>query len=145
MSKMRCIFIVTLVGLMIFFGCKSKSPTGPDGENDSITITSVTPNSGLTPGIVTSFVVNVEYELASVDSGELGVGFNSVEVGRYAMITSAKVLIGKGSGSHQFNVSVVTRDWGNAGDFKVYVILSENPHGTTWTPLAWDIRTLTFK
>ncbi len=145
MSKVSGFLIVTLVGLFIFSGCKNKNPTGPEGGSDSISIISVTPNSGLTPGILTAFVVNIEYELASVDSGEVNVGFNTDEVGRYTMIIAARALVGKGSGTHQFNVTVVTRDWGNAGDFSVYVNLSENPHEPSWTPLATDIRKLTFK
>ncbi|MCJ7581928.1 MAG: hypothetical protein MUP98_15550 [Candidatus Aminicenantes bacterium] len=144
MTKMRWFFIVTLVGSLIFVSC-NKNPTGPEVLSDNITIKSVTPNSGLTPGIVTAFVVNIEYELASKDSGEVNVGFNTAEVGRYAMITGAKSLIAKGSGVHQFNVSVVTQDWGGAGDFSVYVNLSENPHPASWTPLATDILVLTFK
>ncbi|MFC2168470.1 hypothetical protein ACFLRW_05740 [Acidobacteriota bacterium] len=144
MAKMHWILIVILVGSLVFFGCDKKNPTGPEGINDSITIKSVAPDSGLTPGIVTQFIVTIEYVLDSKDSGEVNVGFNTAEVGRYAMISTAKSLVGKGSGEHQFDVTVVTRDWGGSGDFKVYVNLSENPHGPSWTPLATDIRVLTF-
>jgi hypothetical protein len=145
LTKMRWFLIVTLVGHLIFFSCKSKNPTAPEEPGDAISITSVTPNSGLSSGIVTAFVVGIEYTLASVDSGEVNVGFNTGEVGRYIMITGAKSLVTKGSGVHQFNVTAVPRDWGTAGDFSVYVNLSQNPHEASWTPLATDIRALTFK
>ena len=61
------------------------------------------------------------------------------------MHSAAKALVDKGPGEHQFNVTVVPKDWGAAGDFEVYVNLSEYPHGPTWTPLAIDIQVLTFQ
>ena len=143
LTKMRWVLIVTLAGLLTFFGCGDKNATGPEENADAISIKSVTPDSGLTPGIVTDFVITVEYELASTDSGEVMVGFNTDEVGRFRMISSATALVAKGSGEHQFNVTTVTKDWGVAGDFKVYVNLSEHPHEPSWTPLANDIRMLT--
>ena len=112
---------------------------------DSISIKSVTPNSGLVAGIQTDFVVVVEYVLASADSGELDVGFNSVLIDKFHIISSAEALIAKGSGEHEFNVSVVTKNWEPDGDFKVYVNLSEHPHEASWTPLATETRVLTFQ
>ncbi|UCE41330.1 MAG: hypothetical protein JSV17_18175 [Candidatus Aminicenantes bacterium] len=144
-TKMHWLFTPTLAVLLILFGCKGKNPTGPEEQSDSISINSVTPNSGLTPGIITAFVVNVEYVLASKDTGELNIGFNTDIVGSYTLLTAAKALVSKGSGAHQFNVTIVTKDWGAAGDFSVYVNLSESPHEPSWTPLATDIRKLTFK
>ena len=144
LTKMRLILIGTLIGLLTSFGCGDKKTTGPEEPSDTINIKSVTPDSGLMPGIVTEFDIAVEYKLASADSGELYIGFNTVEVDRFSMISDAKVFIAKGSGEHQFNVTTVTRDWGTAGDFKVYVNLSEHPHGPSWTPLASDIQVLTF-
>ena len=142
--KTRWFLIVTLVGLLTFFGCADKNATGPEENGDAISIKSVAPDSGLTPDIVTDFVVKVEYELSSADSGEVMVGFNTDEVGRFRMIKSATALVIKGSGEHQFNITTVTKDWGVADDFKVYVNLSEHPHGPSWTPLATDILVLTF-
>lgn len=143
LTKIRWFLIVTLVGLLTFFGCGDENATGSEENSDAISIKSVTPDSGLTPGIVTDFVVIVEYELTSVDSGEVMIGFNTVEVGRFSMISGATALVVKGSGEHQFNVSTVPKDWDVAGDFKVYVNLSQHPHGPSWTPLATDILVLT--
>jgi hypothetical protein len=148
LSKMSSFLVLTFVGVMAISGCGSDNSTGTDNGtdngDDTISIESVTPESGLNAGIATDFVVTVEYELASADSGELGVGFNSVEVGRFHMLSDAKVFIAKGSGGHQFNVTVAPVDWGAGGDFRVYVNLSEYPHEASWTPLATDIRVLTF-
>jgi len=144
MTTMRWIVAVTLVGFLIIVGCGDDNSTNAEKPEDTIIITSVTPESGLTPGVITGFVVDVEYELASADSGEVGIGFNTDEVGRFVMITDAKVLIAKGAGEHRFNVSSLTRDWGEAGDFQVLVNLSEHPHGPTWTVLAGDTWVLTF-
>lgn len=139
LSKMRWFLIVIMVGLIVFFRCGEKNSTKPEENGDAISIKSVTPESGIVPGIVTDFVITVDYELASKDSAEVMVGFNTDEVGRFVMISDATALVVKGSGEHQFNVTSV---WGDAGDFKVYVNLSEHPHGPSWTPLAIDILVL---
>jgi hypothetical protein len=143
---MRSFLVLIFVGALVLAisGCSGDNNTGPDKMDNTISIKLVTPDSGLNADVVTDFVVTVEYELASVDSGELYIGFNSVEVGRYQMINDATALVANGSGEHQFNVTVVTKDWGTDGDFVVYVNLSEHPHESTWTPLATDIRVLTF-
>jgi hypothetical protein len=141
--KMRWFLMMTFVGLLVFFACSDDDPAGPEHKSsDAITIKSVTPNSGLNPGVATDFVVIVEYELVSADSGDVMIGFNTAEVGRFAMISDATTLVLKGSGEHQFSVSATPVDWGAAGDFKLYVNLSEHPRGHTWTPLATDIRVL---
>lgn len=143
LTKMRWFLIVTLIVLLTFLGCSDDNATGAEENGDDIIIKSVTPDSGLIPGIVTDLNVIVEYELVSADSGEVMVGFNIDEVGRFRMISGATALVVKGSGEHQFNVTIVPKDWGDTGDFKVYVNLSEHPHGPSWTPLATDIRVLT--
>ena len=71
------------------------------------------------------------------------VGFNTDEVGRFTIISDATVLVTRGSGEHQFNVTAVPKDWGATGDFKLSVNLSEHSHGPSWTPLAIDIQVLT--
>lgn len=141
-SRMMRLLAAILVGILAISGCNKT--TGPQETDDTITILSVTPNAGLIPDTETDFTVVIEYELVSTDSGEVNIGFNSVEVGRYQMIEEASALVTSGTGEHQFNISVLVKDWGNEGDFEVFVNLSEHPHGFTWTPLAWDTWTLTF-
>ena len=69
LTIMHRFFIVIFVGFLTFFGCGDENPTGPEEASDTISIKSVTPDSGLTPDIATDFVVTVEYELVSTDSG----------------------------------------------------------------------------
>lgn len=135
-------WFLILIGLLAFFGCGEKNATDSEENGDAISIISVTPNSGLTAGILTDFVINVEYELISADSGAVMVGFNTGAGGGFTMISDATALVVKGTGDHQFKVSAVPKDLGDTDDFKVYVNLSEHPHGPSWTPLATDIRIL---
>ena len=111
-TKMSFFLIVILLGLLAFFRCREKNSTEPGENGDAISIKSVTPESGIIPGIVTDFDITVDYELASKDSGKVMVGFNTDEVGRFAMISDATALVVKGSGEHQFNVSTVPKDLG---------------------------------
>jgi hypothetical protein len=145
LPKTRWFHIVTLIGLLTFFGCSDDdpNPTATKKILDAISIKSVTPSSGVTPDIARDFTVIVEFELASVDSGAVMVGFNTNEAGRYAMVSDATTLVIKGSGEHQFNVTSIPREWGDDVDFKVYVNLSEHPRGPSWSPLATDIRVIT--
>ena len=146
LSSMRVILILTIIGLLAILGCDDDSATVPDKETgDTIIINSVTPDSGIKADIEASFVVAVEYQLVSADLGEINIGFNSAEVGRYHILKAATVLVDKGSGEHQFNVTVVPKDWGSDGDFSVYVNLSEQAHESVWTPIATDIRVLTLQ
>lgn len=147
-SRMRLVALLISVGVFAVSGCDSGNATQNDADDksgDHISITSVTPSSGIRADVEASFVVDVEYELTSVDLGELSIGFNSVEVGRYQMLTAATTSVEKGSGVHTFNVNVVPQDWGSEGDFSVYVNLSEQAHGAVWTPLDTDIEVLTLQ
>ncbi len=145
LSKMRGLLFLTFIGVLAISGCSGDNAGDPDKPADIISIKTVTPDSGLKVDIETDFVVTVEYELVSADSGEISIGFNTSEVGQYQILKAANALVDIGSGEHQFNVTVVTKDWGADDDFLVYVNLSEYPHVFTWTPLASDIRVLTFQ
>jgi len=148
LPRMRVIAFLIVAGVMAVSGCgddNATSNSSDDNTGDYIAITSVTPSSGIKADVEASFVVDVEYRLTSVDLGELRIGFNSVEAGRYQMLTAATTSVEKGSGVHRFNVTVVPQDWGSEGDFSVYVNLSEQAHGAVWTPLDTDIQTLTLQ
>ncbi len=120
------------------------APTEVEVE-DSISIKSVFPNSGLVDGADTTFRVVIDYTLVSKDSGELMIGFNNGDsVSTYTMISDATAIIDKGSGEHTFNVTVRVKDWEGRGNFKVYVNLSEHPHPFSWSPLASDTQALSF-
>lgn len=110
-----------------------------------IHIVSVTPSSGLTDNTLTTFTVSVSYTLKSAAQGELSIGFNNgSDIDTYYMKSSADYTVSEGSGTHQFIVQAITKDWGTQGDFEVEVDISKYPHGTTWSPLALDFRALTF-
>ena len=145
LSKMRYLLVLTFIGILAISGCNGDNGIESDETGDTISIKLVTPDSGLKADIETNFIVNVEYELVSTDSGVISIGFNTLEVGRYPILTAANTLVDIGSGEHQFNVTVVPIDWGAEGDFSVYVNLSEYPHTEVWKPLATDIRVLTFQ
>jgi hypothetical protein len=134
---MKNIIARIVVGMMVsmcLFACGSKSSdTSP--AVDSISITSISPASAVT-GTNTPFAVDVSYSLVSKDSGLLSVGFNANEVNSFLIIASQTHTVAKGSGTHTFNTSASPVNWGSAGSFQAHVILSENPHPPTWSPLA---------
>jgi hypothetical protein len=126
---------------MFFSGCSTDGTTG----GDSINISSVSPNSGLVDGFSYDFTVVVEYELATVEQGEIGVGFNNGStVSGYVLIRTADQIVDKGSDQYTFNVTAEAKDWGASEDFCVYVHISEYPHTSPWAPLDSDRMTLTF-
>ena len=135
--------IIGFLSLVLFLGCKKD--TDIDKEIDRIKIISVSPSMLLEDGIEYNFVVEIEYELVTFNSGMLMIGFNTVEVGKFYMLSEATEIVSKGSGVHTFDITTRAKDWMSGGDFKVYVNLSENPHPSPWSPLATDTMTLNFK
>lgn len=139
---MRGIFItIALLSIVIFQGCEKDD----DIEKDNISIISVTPSSDLEDGVEYNFIVEIEYDLATVSSGILMIGFNTDEINKYVMVSEASYIIEKGTGFHTFDIETIAKDWINAGDYKVYVNLSENPHPPEWSPLATDSESLQFR
>ena len=134
--------IIGILSFVIFQSCEKEN--GSEELEDNIEIISVSPSSGLVDGEDYDFTVTVEYNLASVDSGLLMIGFNTEEAGRYFMISEASTIVDKGSGTHTFNVTVTAKDWLAEGDFQVFVNLSEYPHPSEWTPLSSDVEVLSF-
>lgn len=138
---------LTLSAVIGLAGCGG-SPTTPPIEEDFINIISVTPDSGLVDGADTDFRVVVEYNLYSSNQGTLEIGFNVDDIDGqmdgWSMVQNAEFLVNKGSGTHEFNVTVQPRNWGSQGDFSVLVILDEVPWVSNYV-LAWDEKTLTFQ
>jgi len=114
-------------------------------SEDFINIISVNSDSGLVDGVDTDFTVVVEYNLFTYNQGILLIGFNNGEsINSFRIINNADFLVNKGSGTREFNVTVIPKDWGSQGDFLVFVNISEYPHPSTWTPLDSDTYALTF-
>ena len=85
-----------------------------EGEGDTITIESISPNSGLTDSALTEFTVLVSYTLTSTDSGELDIGFNNGDdINTFYHVSGATHLVEGVSGEWEFNVSAMTKDWGD--------------------------------
>jgi len=132
--KKQNLFLVISIIFVVFLlttGCGG-NPAAPPIEEDFINIISVTPDSGLIDGVDTDFTVVVEYNLYSSIEGKLSISFNNLlndegNPGNHWVITSANYYINKGSGTHEFNVTVKPKDWSDEGDFNVWVCIDEIP------------------
>lgn len=135
--------IIGFLSLIMLLGCEKD--TDIDKEIDRIEIISISPSTLLVDGVEYNFIVKIEYDLVTVNSGVLMIGFNTEKINSYQMLSAASVIVDKGSGVHTFDVTTIAKDWMSEDDFEVYVNLSENPHPSTWTPLATDVMTLNFE
>ena len=150
MKKVNLFLVISvfLFTIMYLAGCGGSLTTPPIDE-DFINIISVTPDSGLIDGVDTNFTVVVEYNLASSAEGELSISFNNLlndegNPGNHWVITSANHYINKGSGTHEFNVTIKPKDWGYEGDFNVWVCIDEIPEDIDSFLLDCDEKILTF-
>lgn len=105
----------------------SKTISGTLFYGDGVFIKSVDPSTGLVPNIATNFKVVVEYQLISLDAATIDVCFNDGDSVKYFYSRATKIIT-KGTGEHTFNVTVTPKDWGEEGDFEVWVILSDEYH-----------------
>ena len=135
--------IIGFLSLIMLLGCEKD--TDIDKEIDRIEIISISPSMLLVDGVEYNFIVNIEYDLVTVNSGMLMIGFNTEEIGLFTMLSEATEIVSKGSGVHTFDITTIAKDWMSEGDFEVYVNLSENPHPSSWAPLATDVITLNFE
>ena len=135
--------IIGFLSLIMLLGCEKD--TDIDKEIDIIEIISISPSMLLVDGVEYNFIVNIEYDLVTVNSGMLMIGFNTEEIGLFHMFSEATEIVSKGSGVHTFDITTIAKDWMSEGDFEVYVNLSENPHPSSWAPLATDVMTLNFE
>lgn len=120
------IFILLLLPI-IFSGCTNIPKKGTSLSSyglDYISIQSIKPENGLIDGEYTDFNVEVEYELCSRNRARLMIGFNSDKVDFYNIIRSASKVINRGKGRHTFNVTVLVKNWSQAGKYKAFVSIS---------------------
>jgi len=132
---MKKIYLFIIISLLILTGsCSFILPEG------TISIVSVTPNTGLTDNTLTAFTIELEYTLNNTTQGEIMVGFNTGDtVNNYSMAVAA--IVNEGSGTYTYNVSETTKDWGIEGDFTVGAdIVSYN----SYSSLGSDLYILTF-
>ena len=116
---------------------------GPDPVG-TITIVSVSPDSGLEDGALYSFTVVVDYTLERGE-GEIGVYFNTGDdVSTYIGNPDNNEIVDAGGGRVTLEAQAQAKDWSaSGGDFQVLVNLSEYPHASTWSPLASETQVLT--
>ena len=118
----------------------------PSILDDFINIISVIPDSGLTDRVDTNFKIVVKYNLFSSTEGTLEISFNTDVVDEWSPIWDAKFLVNKGSGTHEFNVTVKPRNWRSQGDFSVSVGLWKVPFVIgEHNNLDWDRKILAFQ
>lgn len=144
------LFLVISVALSLIVclsGCGG-TPITPPIEEDFINIISVTPDSGLVDGVETYVSVVVEYSLVSGNLGVLQIGFNNVcdsaglpgagcYIQSYRFGIYENFLVNKGSGTHEFNVTIIPKDYGSQGDFKALATLTQ---GECYIVLMEDIQ-----
>jgi hypothetical protein len=106
--------------------------------NDFIEITSVNPTTG-TANAPTSFTVSFDYQLSTKDNGIINLGFNISGPDAFTLTPSTLTVI-RGAGSGSLTASVSPVEYPSPGSFAAFVMLSENPHPATWSPLKSDER-----
>jgi hypothetical protein len=75
----------------------------------------------------------------------LDISFNNDVVDSWSPVCDAEFFVNKGSGTHEFNVTVKPRNWGSQGDFSVSVGLWKVPFVIgEHNNLDWDEKMLTF-
>ncbi len=143
--KLRGMAIILAISTLVLFGCDSTGAGGSDvtgATSGTISINSVSPSSGLSAGVSTSFEVIIQYT-AEGGQAEIMIGFNSGSSPNYYTIEE-EIIVQEGSGSHTFNVTTTPKDWSSESDtFKVKVYLSEEPHPDSWSPLDTETQVLT--
>ena len=138
----KYIIVITVLTLLAFISSCGGDPTLP--AEGTITILSVTPDSGLLDNTPTDFTVEVEYSLLNSAQGELDIGFNNGDSINSYYMSSVDHIVTEGSGTYIFNVNETTKDWGVEGDFEVYVNIVGYPHESSYSPLDSDWHTLSF-
>jgi hypothetical protein len=131
-------WIILIITALVFSSCNTNQET-----TATISIISVTPDSGLTDATATQFTVVVDFTLTGSAQGEINIGFNNgSSINSYIMISDK--IVSDGSGSETFIITTDTKDWGVSGDFEVYVNIVEFPHESTYSPIDSDRHILTF-
>ncbi|MGH9967834.1 MAG: hypothetical protein ACREBG_08340 [Pyrinomonadaceae bacterium] len=86
---------------------------------DKLKIISVNTSEPIVRGVENEFTVEVEYNLDSVDEGEINLGFNAERPNAFKMVES--FIVQKGPGVATLKAKVVPVDWGQRAKFTVMV------------------------
>ncbi len=123
--------LLCLLSLLTSCGGSSDSTA-----NDSLTIDSLSP-SVVSSNTSTTFTLSVSYSLQTKDSGIIQYGFRGISSSQYALEPDSKI-VSKGTGTATFTTTKSLTE-----NNVVYVLLSENPHASPWSPLASTSQTIT--
>lgn len=130
------------LGMVAFLGA-CDSETSSSEPEDSVSFRSVTWAGELRGGDTVDFRVVLDWDLRSADSGEIDLGFNDLDQSHlYRLIDSSTFVVARGTGSREVAVRTVVKDWGSASTYRIHAILSEHPHGFSWSPFAETERVL---
>ena len=116
----KLLFSIIIFSLLVLVTISCKKKENDPSPQDSITIVSVSPSTGLVDAQPTSFDVEVKYTLNTAEQGEIEVGFNSSDPSYYTMNTSAAFPVLKGSGTHTFTVTSTPKQWGGSRKWRAF-------------------------
>lgn len=107
-----------------------------ENAKGDIKIISVIPDKNLKPNSEVKFKVKVKYSFEGSEQAILYLGFNTKKVNGYRIVDEK--IVKEKSGEYTFEVSTNVKDWGEQGEFKAFVNISEYPHGDDWSPIGDD-------
>jgi hypothetical protein len=106
---------------------------GSDDPADSIEITSASPTSGRA-GTDTTFTITFRYTLTSKPHGVIDLGF--FVDGTNQRLSGSRLSVVRGSGQGSLTSPANPQNYTTGPDFAVGLLLSEEPHADSWTPLS---------
>lgn len=121
-----------ILALLLCFSYTGRTAT----PQDRIKIISVNTAQPVVRGVENEFTVEVEYNLASEEEGEINLGFNTERPNRFKMVDS--FIVRKGTGRATLKATIIPVDWGQRARFMVLVNLSKYPHDFSWNPITRD-------
>lgn len=135
MKLIRIVFTAAMLTVLFFaFGCGSNDSGSGSAGVDSITIDSITP-SIVSAGTTTTFSISVSYSLQTKESGVINYGFSA---GSSYTLENDNKIVSKGTGTASFSVIKTLNEINT-----LRVLLSENPHSSSWSPLVSTEKTIT--
>jgi hypothetical protein len=157
--KIVTLFLLIMMPLL-FLNCGSSADSGADlintgtGVNqveefslagDKIKFISVSPKSNLVDATEYDFEVVISYELHSIEAARIDIGYNTDNIMIYTLVAGAEETVTGENGEHTFSGKITVRDWGNTGELKAYVQLSEDTEDAPAIPLAYSTMVLLFE
>ena len=100
---------------------------------DAIEIVSVTPTSAVA-GTNTEVTVTFRYTLVTTKTGVIDMGFFVDDTNQ--LLTGQTLIVTAGSGQGSLKAWADPTNYTTTANFGVGVLLSEEPHPQSWTPLA---------